>query len=330
MNTRIEGFKGFMFIGDPHLASYRPGRRQDDYQNVILDKLRQAAVIATTDKLVPIILGDLFHKPKENDLSLIYNLSDVCEQFPIQPVTLEGNHDKSETRLTDKDTLKLVSKFGIVRVITATDLVGEYDFEGSIVRLYAVPYGAEIPKDLPEADGVTNIIITHHDLNFSGTPENFQPLREITNCKMLVNGHIHKKLPSFSCGGMRAHNPGNIARLSIDVKDEVPSVWEWAPAYNNFELKRHILRYTAAVFDLTGENVQAESGAKSVKALEKSLFAELVAGQTKMEGSRSDDASGLKRDMDEIFEELQVSEPVRLLLGKLRREAVKALKAVDN
>jgi hypothetical protein len=45
-----------------------------------------------------------------------------------------------------------------------------------------------------------------------------------------------------------------------------------------------------------------------------------------MEGNRSDDASGFKQDMGEVFEELQVSEAVRTLLGKLRREAVKTLK----
>jgi len=323
---RIEGFNGFLFIGDPHLAGYRPGRRMDDYTNVILDKLAQAAVISVEQNLVPVILGDLFHRNKENSLPLLSRLIDIARSFSMVPLTLEGNHDKEETRLTSADALTLVSKLGAFTVLTKEGLAGEFDFGGSVVRLYAVPYGAEIPRELPEEEGVTNIIITHHDLNFSGAHPGCKPIQEIAGCKMLVNGHIHKKLPSFDCGAMRAHNPGNIARLSKDVIHEVPSVWEWRPAFNNFELKRHILKYDADVFDLTGDHVAPAAGKASVKALDKSAFAELFVGQTRMEGARSDDASGFKRDMDEVFEELFVSEATKTLLGKLRREAVKALK----
>jgi predicted phosphodiesterase len=323
---RINGFNGFLFIGDPHLAGYRPGRRMDDYTNVILDKLEQAADIAWNQNLVPVILGDLFHRHKENSLPLLSRLIDIARKFPRVPMTLEGNHDKAETRLTNADALTLVSKLGAVTVLTREGLAGEFDFGGQVVRLYAVPYGADIPMELPEEEGITNIIITHHDLNFSGAHPGCKPIQEIKGCKMLVNGHIHKKLPSFNCGAMRAHNPGNIARLTKDVLAEVPSVWEWCPSFNNFELKRHILKYSVDVFDLTGDNVAPATGKASVKALDKSAFAALFLGESRMEGNRSDDASGFKQDMGEVFEELQVSEAVRTLLGKLRREAVKTLK----
>jgi predicted phosphodiesterase len=325
---RINGFRGFLFIGDPHLAGYRPGRRTDDYTNVILDKVEQAAAIATELKLVPVILGDLFHRNKENSLPLLSRLVDIARKFPMVPFTLEGNHDKEETRLTSADALTLVSKLGAFSVLTKEGLAGEFDFGGHVVRLYAVPYGSEIPRELPAEEGVSNIIITHHDLNFSGAHVGCKPIQEITNCQMLVNGHMHKKLPSFDCGAMRAHNPGNIARLTKDVIHEVPSVWEWSPEHNNFELKRHILAYSADVFDLTGDNVQAAAGKASVKALDKSAFAELFVGETRMEGGRSDDASGFKRDLDDVYEELHISEATRTLLNKLRREAVKALKGV--
>jgi predicted phosphodiesterase len=327
---RIKGYNGFLFIGDPHLAGYRPGRRQDDYTNVILDKLEQAAMIATEQNLVPVILGDLFHKNKENSLRLLSRLIDISRRFPMVAFTLEGNHDKEETRLTNADALTLVSKLGAFTVLTKEGLAGEFDFGGRIVRLYAVPYGSEIPRELPEEEGVTNIIITHHDLNFSGAHPGCKPIQEIVGCKMLVNGHIHKKLPSFDCGAMRAHNPGNIARLSKDVIHEVPSVWEWRPDFNNFELKRHILTYNSGVFDLTGDNVAPAAGKASVKALDKSAFAELFVGETRMEGARSDDASGFKQDMDEVFEDKHVSEATRTLLNKIRREAVKALKGAPE
>lgn len=323
---RIKDFRGFLFIGDPHLAGYRPGRRTDDYTNVVLDKLEQAAVIANEQRLVPVILGDLFHRNKENSLPLLSRLIDIARKFPMVPFTLEGNHDKEETRLTSADALTLVSKLGAFTVLTKEGLAGEFDFGGQVVRLYAVPYGSEIPRELPAEEGVSNIIITHHDLNFSGAHVGCKPIQEIAGCQMLVNGHMHKKLPSFDCGAMRAHNPGNIARLTKDVIHEVPSVWEWSPEFNNFELKRHILVYRADVFDLTGDNVQPAAAKVAVKALEKSAFAELYVGKTRMEGGRSDDASGFKRDLEDVYTERQVSEATRTLLNKLRREAVKALK----
>lgn len=323
---RINGFKGFLFIGDPHLCGYNPGKRLDDYQNAILDKLEQAAAIATEQKLVPVMLGDLFHRPNENSLRLFSRLTDISRRFPILPQTLEGNHDKVETRLTEADALALMHKTGVVNVITQAGLVNEYDFEGQVVRLYAVPYGAEIPAELPEEEGVVNIIITHHELNFSGAHVGCKPLSVIKGCKMLVNGHLHKTLPSFTCGETRAHNPGNIARLTLDVRDAVPSVWSWLPSSGDYELTRHPLRYVAEVFNLTGEHVEAAKPKASVKVLEKSHFAELLAGQTKQDGERSDDATSTREDMKACFEELETSEAAQLLLKNLLRETVKVLK----
>ena len=322
----IKGFNGFLFIGDPHLASHRPGTRTDDYTNAILDKLDQAAEIATKLNLVPLFLGDLFHKASENNLRLFSRLTDICRKFPLMPKTLEGNHDKAETRLTESDALDFMHKTHVVDVITQLGLVDEYEFHGQRVRLYAVPYGAEIPAELPEEEGVINVIMTHHDLNFSGAHVGCKPLSEIKGCQMLVNGQLHKTLPSFWCGKTRAHNPGNIARLSIDVRDATPAVWSWGPDSGDFELTRHALKFNPDVFDMTGHHVDPARPKVSVNVLEKSVFAELLAGQSKMEGERSDDASSTRADLKATYEKLGTTEPAQLLLNRLLRETVKVLK----
>lgn len=324
----IKGFRGFLFIGDPHLASYRPGKRMDDYQNAILNKLKQAAQISCDENLVPIILGDLFHNSNENSLTLLSRLTDIARTFPLTPETLEGNHDKEETRLTEKDALSYMHKTRVVSVITKSGLVAEYDFEGQRVRLYATPFGADIPSELPEEDGVLNIMITHHDLNFSGAHVGCKPLSEIKGCHMLVNGHLHKTLPSFNCGMTRAHNPGNIARLSVDVRDHVPAVWEWLPSFGDFELKKHPLQHVQDVFDLTGDQVAPAKSKAAVKALERSYFAELLSTNdaSKMEGIKSDDATGIREELKEVFEELHTSDAARLVFDTMMKELKKGAK----
>jgi len=52
--------------------------------------------IARRDNLFPLIAGDLFHRATENNLRLLNRLAMVLRQFPVRPLTLEGNHDKSQ------------------------------------------------------------------------------------------------------------------------------------------------------------------------------------------------------------------------------------------
>src|ERR1700736_2930820 len=99
--------KGFLFVGDPHVSSKRPGRRIDDYVASVIGKLRLAGEIARERDLVPVILGDLFHRARENDLPLLSQLLDVFNGYPMPPVVLGGNHDKQETQLRDVDALYL-------------------------------------------------------------------------------------------------------------------------------------------------------------------------------------------------------------------------------
>jgi hypothetical protein len=54
-------YTGLLCIGDPHLASRVPGFRKDDYPRAILDKLTWTLRYAAEHRLLPAILGDLFH-----------------------------------------------------------------------------------------------------------------------------------------------------------------------------------------------------------------------------------------------------------------------------
>jgi len=94
----------FVWITDLHLSAIPPGRRGDDYAEVVFNKLK--FVRELTDKLngVCLVGGDVFHNkyPKSpgNSLGLIEESIHLFSSFPLGKVwgTI-GNHDISNDRL---------------------------------------------------------------------------------------------------------------------------------------------------------------------------------------------------------------------------------------
>src|SRR3954466_15620706 len=70
-------YDGVLCIGDPHLSSRVPGFRKDDYPRAILAKLRWAMTLAQRENLLPVLLGDLFHYPRDNANWLIVELLEL-------------------------------------------------------------------------------------------------------------------------------------------------------------------------------------------------------------------------------------------------------------
>lgn len=198
MRTDMQ-FNGFLFIGDPHVSSKRPGRRKDDYLESVLGKLRHCAELCHEYNLLPIILGDLLHRNDDSNLKMLNGLVAALKMFPVPPPTLEGNHDKEETSLTDADTLFLLAQTGVVQVITQPGLVGTYSVGGQSVRLFACPYGSSIPKSVEAGEGIA-VLITHHDMAFDGAYPGSLPIDPIEGVAMVVNGHMHDTKPSVTAG----------------------------------------------------------------------------------------------------------------------------------
>lgn len=325
MSTQLpteRGFRGFLFIGDPHVSSTAPGRRIDDYPTTVLGKLSAAAALCRERRLVPVILGDLIHRDRENSIALVGRLAKVLQSFPCAPVELDGNHGKQQFRPSEGDVEHLLAQWGVLRLVEHTGMVGSYEFDGTRVNLWACPHGEELPVTLDDSGDSLNILVSHHDLAFEGAYPGARPVEEVRNCHMLVNGHMHKTMPSLQVGGMRAHNPGNIEPLSIDVADHVPSVWEWSPEQLDLELVQHVLPHDPACFDLTGVQVEAaEDVLNAVDALKHSEFARMLAGESSMDAQRTSDASVLLEDLEAVCATADASPAVRELLNSLIRNA---------
>lgn len=254
-------YNGILFVGDPHVWSKTPDKRLDDYTSTILRKMDDAVDIALKNNLYMIILGDLFHKKEENNIDMLTKLTRILRKLPEPCATVEGNHEKSQTKLSDDVALSLLREAGVIYTMENNGLWGKFNFkDGNSCYIGATPYGEKIPSkvELPAKEpnkSIPIIWLTHHDLDFGSTYPGAVPIKEIHGSSMLVNGHIHGTKRSLTFGNMRAHNPGNISRLSSDMEDHVPAVWKWEMK-NGFEIESIVLDHQKELFNLVGKQIE--------------------------------------------------------------------------
>ncbi len=222
-------YAGLLFIGDPHVAASPPGFRLDDYAQAILGKLAAALDLAREHNFLPIILGDLFHLPRNNPNALLVALIELFRSS--RPFVLVGNHDKHEARLTRDVSLAVIEAARAIRLIDRAGPVCSLTVAGSRVFLGASPDWTPLPKQVDRGGHDVVIWLSHHDLGFPGYDGARVKLREIPGVDMVVNGHLHTPRPPKQCGGTVWFNPGGIARLTLSpyTRDLTPSVSVWRP-----------------------------------------------------------------------------------------------------
>lgn len=335
--------RGLLFIGDPHLWSQKPGRRRDaSFRETVLGKLRYAAELSNRLGLWPVFLGDLFHAPKDNDTAMLVDLVQVLQSFQRRPVTLEGNHDKNEVTLSDRNPLTLLEVAGQIEVIQRAGpwailpLTAE-DGRVHPVAIGGTPYGQPLPASFEQAFGFarpaevgTALWLTHEDLAFEGAYPGALPLQAIGGVEMVVNGHMHgTKLPR-QVEGTTYYNPGNITRLSVDMAEHVPAVWEWSPfdaetmasatGVRVRRLIRHDLPHVGAaeIFDFEGRHTRGATQLVSTPA--GSAFVALFQQEHAQE--RTDDASYARASMMHVLDEHEASPDVRGIACRLLEQAL--------
>jgi len=312
-------WNGIMFIGDPHVYSGSPNRRRDEcFFKTVCGKLKQAAFIAKKNKLFPIILGDLMHKGKDNDIEMLIELAKTFKEFLSPPLTLDGNHDKDGDKLTNKNVLRYLDETNQIRLFGRNGFVGKITLtSGQSVAIGGTPYGGLLPKDLVKGYGLKSIKevkkslgvehtvwISHDDLAFQGAYPDAQLLYEIRGVDMVVNGHMHGTAPPVKKGTTVWYNPGNIVRLSIDMDKHEPAVWEWSPDTGTEissdgllipKLLKHALevRKASDVFDYTGTVTRALSPSTTFIDKSKS-FGFVSALKEDVHSKRTDEAIALK------------------------------------
>lgn len=328
MSDVIKGYKGFLFIGDTHIA-IRPGRRIDDYATAILGKLSQAAQIARERNLIPVHTGDLFNRARENDLPLLSRTANVLREFNLPagmglPV-VSGSHDTVETSLTDKDALQLLADFGLVLPMDKPGKVLTAEFDGTLVSLWVTPAGMPVPYSIAAEPGTRNIMMTHHDFDFNGLYPGAHELHEIEGCDLMVNGHMHKATQMVLKGSTACHNPGSLSRVKIDERKHQPVVSVWTPAHG-LSLEPVPITHVQDVFDMTGHEVRTadpkELKASLPKGLRLSSFAAKLRASESLEARRTDDGSVMVETLDSYFKTFEKPDNLKRYLSGLLSEVI--------
>lgn len=204
---------GLLAIGDPHLASRVPGFRKDDYPRAVLGKLRWCLDYAREQRLLPCLLGDLFHWPRDNANWL---LGELLGLLTGETLGIWGNHDCTEVSLGVDDSLSVVVQGSRLRLLDETT-PWSGTMNGRRVIVGGTPWGQRVPKSFESGDANAALVVwlTHHDILFPGYEESgrFKPF-EIPGIDVVINGHIHRPLTDVVQGQTTWLNPGNIARIS--------------------------------------------------------------------------------------------------------------------
>jgi hypothetical protein len=230
------GYAGILFIGDPHIAASPPGFRLDNYAETVLGKLSFCLQMASARRFLPIILGDLFHVPRDNPNSLLVSLIEAFR--PHLPWVLVGNHDKYEARLTRDVSLAVLDAAGVIRLIDREGPAASLTIAGRRILIGASPDWSPIPGAV-DRDGHDYVLwLTHHDLAFPGYEAARTNLREIPGVDLVVNGHIHTPKPTQRFGQTLWLNPGSITRISRSqyTREIRPTITVWIPGTPDFEL----------------------------------------------------------------------------------------------
>jgi hypothetical protein len=312
---------GLLVIGDLHVSSRRPGRRTDaSWPEPILAKLERCAALANERDLLPVLLGDLFERPVEPDMALTSRLVRILKSFRHRPLANVGNHDIGHTRLSDGDSLSVLALSDVLDAVALSGPVGAVEIGGVRWGLGFTPFGQDIPADirgaLPGTDGTA--WFTHHDLAFGQGYPRAVPPRAIEGAGVAINGHVHKTERPIRAGGTLWHNPGAIARISVDLLDHRPTAWIVAP---DGSLAPEPLPHDADVFDLTGRLVPAAAGGAVAAEIE-SAFVTLLKAEAATDLGRSDDGSVLRDEIEARFLAEETGEDVRAVVRSLLAEAV--------
>ena len=314
---------GILFAGDLHLSSRAPSRRCDDYASAGLEKVRQLVEIANANQFVLVLLGDVFHSPIERSEALKTRLLRTLGDCWTTVLCNVGNHDKEGLRLSDADTLSVISEPGRpLRAMRESGPAFEVAIGSQTVGLGFTPYGQEIPSDtrgmFPHAKCV--LWATHHDIGFEGAYPGAVDPYPIPGCQLVLNGHMHIEKAEVNAGGTLWCNFGSTMRTAIDALAHEPCAWSFAPGTG---LTRHPLRVQHDVFDLTSRLVDEASPGEVVAAASTSVFVALLkAAREEAQPYATADGTLLHEALEAKLGEAAARPEVRAMVLDLHRRAV--------
>lgn len=304
-------FENILFIGDPHLSSTQISKRNDPVHlsETILNKMQQAAKISHEIKAYPVILGDLFDNDREHSIDLLTKTIRVFKEFYHKPITIVGNHEKTESHLIDNNMTSALVEAGLLDVFQNNKTTVGIYIGDDYVEIGGTNYGSKIPDKVDKNYKKTSkvIWITHHDLMFKQFYPGSIPLFPIQGVDLVVNGHMHGTQPQVQCQTTTWCCPGNITRQRVDMIEHIPSVWAWNPEHHNNHYEKLIPYPLDYIKDIFKKNVIIDPNVKNDVVLNHSVddrlkFIDLVSQQqNSLDSNKTSDKDLVKTYMDSLI-----------------------------
>ena len=305
MARKQTSYSGMLAIGDPHIEGRQPGFRSDDYPRTILNKLQWCFDYAKENNLLPLVLGDVFDKPRDNATWLINELIEMM--LTVEVVGIFGNHDCADTTLNENDTLSILISAGCLRLVSEQEpwtgtMSGRPVLVGGSSYRAAVPQNVQLPQPAKQAESLFKdesqpeplvVWLTHHDIALKGYDAGqFKPF-EIENCDLLINGHIHRQLDPVQRGQTLWLNPGNISRRSRSdaARKHTPTVLHIGVSANRYTMDRIEVPHRAA-HDVFHEMVLETSEGEEIQPVQ------FVDGLKELQVRRTDTGAGLHQFLE--------------------------------
>jgi len=307
---------GLLLIADPHLADNPPGQRLDGYLDQIMTKL--AACLQHADELgmVPVLLGDLFHWPRDNSNKMLVELMRLFgdREGDRRVWALVGNHDKYQSRFTDDVSMAVLETAGVLRLMKEDGPQFVLETPQGRALVCASPDGSPLPKKYERAvdDPETVIWLTHHNIRFPEFLDRAYAIKELPGIDWVINGHIHRPQQTVTNGQTTWANPGNVTRLTFTRRSMVrkPAAAIWTPGCTELEKWAVPFLPFDQVFpdqDLPPEEQEAEGESGFIKGLERLAW------------RRTHEGTGLKQFLEQ---NLNRETPEGALIWELYEEVI--------
>lgn len=237
---RVVG-NGLFLIADPHLADTPPGQRLEGYLDQIMIKLGACLEQAKALGMVPVLLGDLFHWPRDNSNKMLVELIRLFGSYTGDGAVraVVGNHDKYQSRFTEDVSIAVLESAGALKLMKEDGPQFILQTEDGDVLVCASPDGTPVPKEYArqEDDPETVVWLTHHNIQFPEFIDRAYSIKELPGIDWLINGHIHRPQPTITKGQTTWANPGNITRLTFTPRsmEREPAAAIWTPGCEDLE-----------------------------------------------------------------------------------------------
>lgn len=227
----------FVFVTDAHLATTPPGKRRDNYQEAILQKLQ--FVNSLTQKINGVCLfgGDFFHLKTghRNSLGLLISCIRTLRAFPQGTLYgAVGNHDLAPGERMDSlphQPLGLLIASGVYHDLTATPVLFANKDETVRVQVEAFPFAEQettlsnLLRSGPRMPGCYRVGIVHaygspkpHSL--WGVPTIGYDQLAALDFDLMLWGHDHSREETQTVGNITHVRLGSLARAALPT-DEV-------------------------------------------------------------------------------------------------------------